>query len=411
MSRRKREAAVADFLLLAAVAIHPGLTAAEESKESEDPPAKPTDPITVASGAAGKNYLNLSLNGLIAAGGSSEGDVPGLQLGSHDPSRRGFTLQNVELVFSGAVDPYFTAQASVVFVETPNGESEIELEEFFATTSSLPHSLQVKVGHFFTEFGRLNAQHPHSWDFVDQPLSHARMFGSDNLRASGARVSWLMPTPFYSELYLTIQNAFGETLTSFGWAEGEQVFGSTMAAASVDDLGDLLYVPRYAFSVDVTDNQTILAGLSSAFGPNGTGPDGRTQLYGADLFWKWKSPRAHQGFPFVKVQAESIWRHYRADGAVADLEDWGAYGQVLWGFRRGWVAGARFGRMGGDEGPTPDPFVEERWRSAVNLTWFPTEYSKLRLQYNHDARSDFDDADSVWLQIELILGAHAAHKF
>jgi len=393
---------VAGLLLVAAVAVHPGLTAAEESKDPEDP---------VASGAAGKNYLNLSFNGLIAAGGSSEQDVPGLQLGSHDPSRRGFTLQNAELVLNGAVDPYFTAQAHVVFVETPGGETEIELEEFFGTTSSLPYSLQVRVGHFFTEFGRLNAQHPHSWDFVDHPLSHARMFGSDGLRASGARVSWLMPTPFYSELDLTIQNAFGDTLTSFGWTAGEEVFGRTMVAGSVEDLGDLLYVPRYAFSVDVTDNQTLLAGLSAAVGPNGTGADGRTRLYGADLFWKWKSPRAQQGFPFVKVQTESIWRRYRADGTVAILEDWGAYGQVLWGFRRGWVAGTRFGRMAGDEGPTPDPFTEERWRSSVNLTWFPTEYSKLRLQYNHDERSDFDNADSVWLQLELTLGAHAAHKF
>ena len=389
-------------LLVAAVALVPGLTIAE----AEDPPAEP-----IASAAAGKNYLNLSLDGLIAAGGSSEEDVTGLQFGSHDPSRRGFTLQNVELVFSGAVDPYFTAQANVIFVETPEGGSEIELEEFFATTSSLPHNLQLKVGHFLTEFGRLNTQHPHFWDFADQPLSHARMFGPDNLRASGARISWLMPTPFYSELYLAIHNAFGETLTSFGWSEGEEVFGRTIGPGTVNDLGDLLYVPRYAVSVDVTDNQTVLAGLSAAVGPNGTGPDGRTRLYGADLFWKWKSPRAHQGFPFVKVQAESIWRRYHVDQVVEVPEDWGAYGQLLWGFRRGWVAGARFGRMGGDEGPSPDRFAEERWRSSVNLTWFMTEYSKLRLQHNHDARSDFDDADSVWLQFEFILGAHAAHKF
>ena len=411
MLRKKRESVVAALLLFAATAIHPGLTGAEEPADPEDSPGEPTDPISVASGAAGKNYLNLSLDGLIAAGGSSEKDVPGLQLGSHDPSRGGFTLQNVELVLDGAVDPYFTAQANVVFVESPDGESEIELEEFFATTSSLPHSLQVRAGHFYTEFGRLNAQHPHSWDFVDQPLSHARMFGADNLRASGARLSWLMPSPFYSELYLTIQNAFGATLTSFGWTEGEEVFGRMMGAGAVEDFGDLLYVPRYAVSIDVTDNQTVLAGLSAAIGPNGTGEDGRTRLYGVDLFWKWKSPRAHQGFPFVKVQAESIWRRYRADGPVEVLEDWGAYAQMLWGFRLGWVAGARFDRMGGDEGPTPDPFVEERERASANLTWFITEYSKLRLQYNHDTRSDFDNADSVWFQLELILGAHAAHKF
>jgi hypothetical protein len=220
-----------------------------------------------------------------------------------------------------------------------------------------------------------------------------------------------MPTPFYSELYLTIQNAFGETLTSFGWVLGEAVFGVPMTTGSVDDLGDLLYVPRYAFSVDITDNQTVLAGLSSAFGPNGTGPAGETRLQGADFFWKWKSPRANQGFPFVKFQAEGLWRDYRADGVPASFEDWGVYGQLLWGFRRGWVAGARFDRMGGDEGPIPDPFVESRRRASVNMTWFMTEYSKLRLQYNHDERTDFEDADSVWVQFEFLLGAHAAHKF
>jgi hypothetical protein len=411
MMRRRVKTTLGGLLLVAAVAFQPGAAAAEQQEDPEDPPREPTDPITLTSGAAGKNYLNLSLNGLVVAGGSSENDVPGLQLGSHDPSRNGFTLQNVELVINGAVDPYFTAQANVVFVESPGGQTEVEMEELFATTSSLPHNLQVRAGHFFTEFGRLNTQHPHSWDFVDQPLSHARMFGSDGLRSTGARVSWLMPTPFYSELYLTIQNAYGETLTSFGWATGETVFGATMMTGSVEDLSDMLYVPRYAFSVDVTDNQTILAGVSSAFGPNGTGPNGETRLYGADFFWKWKSPRANQGFPFVKVQAEGIWRNYDVDGLTASLEDRGAYGQVLWGFHRGWVAGARYDRMGGDEGPTPDPFVEDRRRSSVNLTWFMTEYSKLRLQYNHDERTDFPDADSVWLQFELTLGAHAAHKF
>jgi hypothetical protein len=401
MLNRHYKPAVAGLFLIAALSLHPGVLAAEQT----------SDATPVGTDAAGENYLNLSLDGLIAAGGSSADDVPSLQLGSHDPSHNGFSLQNVELVLSGAVDPYFTAQANIVFIETAEGESEVELEEFYATTSSLPHNLQVKAGHFLTDFGRLNTQHPHYWDFVDQPLSHARMFGPDNLRSSGVRISWLMPTPFYSEVYLTIQNAFGSTLTSFGWSEGEQVFGRTMGSGSVGDPGDMLYVPRYVASMDLTGNQTVVAGVSTAIGPNGTGDDGRTQLVGADVFWKWKSPRAHQGFPFVKVQAESIWRHYRTDGAVDALDDWGAYGQVLWGFTRGWVAGVRFERMGGDEGPVIDPFVEQRSRSSVNLSWFMTEYSKLRLQVNHDERTDFDNADSVWLQLELILGAHAAHKF
>lgn len=385
--------------------------AANPAQDEEKPQAPGPGPVTIVSNPSGKSYLQISLDGLVAMGASTDPDVPGLQLGSHDPSRRGFTLQNMEIVLNGAVDPYFTAQANIIFVETPDGETEVELEEIYATTSRLPHNLQVKAGHFFTEFGRLNPQHPHLWDFVDQPLSHLRMFGPDNLRSSGARVSWLMPVPFYSELLLTVQNAGGGTLTSFASEAGEKVFGRTLADFSVRSFEDLLYVPRYTASLDLTSNQTLLMGASAALGPNGTGDDGRTTLYGTDVFWKWKSPRAIQGFPFVKVQAEGIKRRYRAVEPLEVFGDWGYYSQVSWGYMRGWVAGLRYGRMGGDDGDEPSPFFEDRSRISATLTWFPTEYSKLRLQYNRDDRSVFEDADSLWLQFEFLLGAHAAHKF
>ncbi len=53
-----------------------------------------------------------------------------------------------------------------------------------------------------------------------------------------------------------------------------------------------------------------------------------------------------------------------------------------------------------------------RWRLSPAFTWFPTEYSKLRLQYNFDRSNDFrGDEQSLWLQVEFLLGAHAAHKF
>ncbi len=378
-------------------------------------PAAPSvapPPGTLIRDASGRNYLNLSLDGLVTAGTSSEPDVPGLQPGSHDPSRRGFTVQNVEVVLSGAVDPYFTGQANIIFVESPEGETEVEVEEVYVTTSSLPGNLQVRAGHFYSEFGRHNTQHPHFWDFVDQPLAAARMFGGDGLRSSGARLSWLMPTPFYSELFLAVQNAFGETLPGFGSVGGEELFGRVLGERGVRTAGDLLYVPRWAASFDLTPNQTLLVGASAALGPNATGNAGTTELYGFDAFWKWKSPRAIQGFPFVKLQAEGFERRYRADQPFQRFSDHGAYGQVVWGFTRGWTVGARYGEIGGDDGGVAGvPGFEDRWRASANLTWFPTEYSKLRLQYNHDGRELLEDADSLWLQLEFILGAHAAHKF
>ncbi len=380
------------------------------------PPAAGPAPLAIGGAPGGRNYLNLSLDARMVAGASSASDLATLESGGHDPSQRGVSLQNVEAVFEGAVDPYFRGQANMVVELTPDGETTVELEEAYATTTALPLNLQVKAGQFLTEFGRLNPTHPHTWDFVDQPLVTGRMFGEDGLRSLGAQLSWLVPFSFYSELFFTVQNGHGATLTSFGSVSGDTAFGRPIVDRPVAELDDMLYVGRYAGSVDVTDNQTLVFGASGAVGPNGTGEDARTRIEGLDLFWKWKAPNANKGFPFVKVQAEGMGRHYDAAASetapAATFKDWGAYGQLAWGFRPGWVVAARYDRVGGDIGDLPeDPLHEGRYRAAANLTWFPTEFSKLRLQYNHDHREFSGDANSLWLQFEFLLGAHAAHKF
>ncbi len=380
------------------------------------PPAAGPAPLTIVGAPGGRNYLNLSLDALMVAGASSASDLATLESGGHDPSQRGVSLQNVEAVFEGAVDPYFRGQANLVVELTPDGETIVELEEAYATTTALPWNLQVKAGQFLTEFGRLNPTHPHTWDFVDQPLVNGRMFGEDGLRSLGAQLSWLAPLSFYSELFFTVENGHGATLTSFGSVPGETAFGRPIVDRPVAELDDMLYVGRYAGSVDVTDDQTLVFGASGAVGPNGTGEDARTHIEGLDLFWKWKAPNADKGFPFVKVQAEGMRRHYDAAASetapAATFKDWGAYGQLAWGFRPGWVVAARYDRVGGDIGDLPeDPLHEGRYRAAANLTWFPTEFSKLRLQYNRDHREFSGNANSLWLQFEFLLGAHAAHKF
>jgi len=384
---------------------------------AEAAPPSPA-PLTIVSGAGGKNFLNLSLDGLIAAGSSTSKDIAALQTGGHDPIQRGFTVQNVEAVFDGAVDPYFRGQANVVLQIDDKGQSTVELEEAYATTTSLPAGLQLKAGQFFTEFGRLNPTHPHTWDFVDQPLVNGRFFGPDGLRSVGARLSWLLPTSYYSEAFLTVQNGRGETLSSFGSVPGETLFGRTIQPRDVASLSDLLIVPRYAASFDLSDTETVLLGASAALGSNGTGPDGKTRIYGVDGYWKWKPTNAFNGFPFVKVQGELMRRSATVDAVVDEalprttFDDWGSYLQVNWGYKPGHVLGLRFDRVSGDQGDPKDPALAPRWRLSPALTWFPTEFSKVRLQYNFDRSDAFrHDEHSLWLQLEFLLGAHAAHKF
>ena len=125
--------------------------------------------------------------------------------------------------------------------------------------------------------------------------------------------------PFYSELFFTLANSQVPTAFSFrNDHESEPFFGRPSLERQVKTVGDMLFVPRYAASFDLTDAQTIVAGTSAAFGPNSTGTGSDTQIYGVDLFWKWKSPHQHAGFPFVTWQTEGMMRRFEAAAYPGD---------------------------------------------------------------------------------------------
>ena len=367
-------------------------------------------------------YMNVSFVGLTALGWASTPDVRALQVGDHDAKVRGFSIPNAELALDGTIDPYFKGFAYIVYKLDENGQTGVELEEMFLLSSSLPGNLQLKLGQFFSEFGRQNPQHPHSWAFADQPLVLNRMFGGEGLRSQGARLSWLLPTPFYTEAMVGVMNGAGGTAFSFRSEESSEIHGGAALERAVRGAGDLLYVPRIATSLDVTDNQTLLVGASGAFGPNNSGPDARTGIYGTDVYWKWKSATAHQGFPFVAVQAEYLSRRYDASARVPlddatptlaseTLKDDGAYAQLTWGIKPRVVLGLRGEFVNADAGAYVSPERGDRSRWSPNVTWYPSEFSKIRLQYNYDNRTGIGRDHSVWMQFEFLLGAHAAHKF
>lgn len=393
----------------------------------EKPAWSPVQPIPVF--RAGSAYMNVSFDALMDAGWSTAADPSQqLQLGDHDPIKRGFSLRNAEIALDGAVDPYFKGFANLVFKLDKNNETSTELEETYFQTTELPGNFQVKGGQFFANFGRQNSMHPHTWAFVDAPLMLTRAFGPDGLRGIGAQASWLAPTPFYTELSLGVLD--GQGGTAFGFRNPgdpdslgvNRFHGRATVDRTMSGPQDLVYTPRASTSFDLTDTQTLVLGTSGAFGPNETGDHNRTEIYGADVYWKWKPANAHEGFPFVSWQTEALYQRF---GANADptapggglpsenLRDYGMYSQVQWGFRPRWVAGLRGDYVTGNKGAYDalDVFRGDRSRISPMLTWFPTEFSKIRLQYNYDQSEYYHNAHSVWLQMEFMLGAHGAHKY
>jgi hypothetical protein len=384
---------------------------------------------------------DISVNVLTAAGGSTATDeqLENLQGGAHDPKKRGFTLQQTELSFYGAVDPYFNLENHTIIGHDPTtGETEVEIEEAFLTTTSLPFNLQVKAGQYFTEFGRINPVHPHAWDWMDQPVVISRLFGGDGLRNPGARLSWLTPAPWYSKVYLGVQNASGETAASF--IAPDEVGGRPHLDRFTRNIGDMLVSARWENSLNLTESLTTLWGFSALHGPNNTGPNGETWIGGLDFQMTWRPADSHRTGHFVKWQTEVLGRGYQADRFANDfgeipadtLHDWGLYTQVEAGFAKRWAAGVRFdyaqgsGRdfvVGEDEivraSPRANPFRDARWRVSPLVECRLSEFSRVRFQYNFDhaehlSRATAQDgpfAHSLWVGFEVFIGAHAAHKY
>ncbi len=373
-------------------------------------------------------YLDLSFDALMTAGLSTADDplIEALERGDHDPNRRGFTLQNFEITGTGAVDPYFNGEAHLVLKIDRGGETALELEEVFLATTSLPIGLQVKAGQMFEAFGRHNPLHPHAWQFVDQTLVGARFLGPDSLRSLGTEVSWLAPTPWYFLVTGGVFNANGGTTYSFV-NEEEPPFYANVEPNAVQGLEDLQYLARLAQNVDFGDEASSTLGASWVHGPNSTGEGATTDIFGVDLYLRWKPVVNEQGWPFVQLQGEWMSRRYtQAAGqdeagtsfTDAALWDWGYYAQVVWGFQTRFTAGARWEEAGGDSADSaPDAVLSARRRASSVLTYYPSEFSKLRLQYNLDLVSTLAGPDSetnehsVWLQCEFLLGKHGAHKF
>ena len=407
------ESVVASTSTATTTAENPPITAATSSL---------TQPITIG---GGKTYMNISLDSVFALAYSSAANLNDIEVGDHDPQQRGFNARNTELAFDGAVDPYFQGFANIVFLLDNDNQTEVELEEAFLQTTSLPYNLQLKAGQFFADFGRLNPTHPHTWDFADTPLVNGLFLGPDGLRGVGAQVSWTLPLPWYSQLVFASQNGRGETGFSFrNPGDNGMFFDRITTDREARGLQDFVWMPRFENSFNLSDTQTVLAGVSGAFGSNETGANSRTQIYGADLLYKWKSSHAEGGFPFVKWQTEFMYRRFQAGHGADDsfpvaetFHDWGMYSQVLWGFKKGWVAGIRGDYVHMQDSMfTDDLDRQSRWRLSANLTWYPTEFSKIRLQYNQDFLEEnfflpARQVESIFLQWEFILGAHGAHKF
>ena len=335
----------------------------------------------------------------------------------------GFTAQEVELAFSAIVDPYFKGE---VYLTIPNLEG-LEVEEAFATSTSLPWNLQVKGGSFRSAFGRQNGQHLHVQDFTRRPLLNAAFLGSDGLRGPGVQVSWLSPLPFYFTLYGEAFSLRNDPAANGGPVpEPVRSFGANGSSRPTLTAEAKLFLP-------FGEEWSLYGGLNFASGESpglaltsttNVGVGRETQLFAADLYLKWKPANVSGGYSSLALQAEAVFRHFAAGDSLADAWDGGAYAQAVAQFARRWFLGLR----GDFIGLLASPVLARTARGAVSLTFQGSEFMRIRSYVELEKGNiSFGDesfppggllasvqpswAPAAFLQLEISIGAHGAHPF
>jgi hypothetical protein len=351
---------------------------------------------------AGTGLLNPNISvivdGTFGYYGVHSADFQGIGIpeSGDDPSsaKPGFTLQEVELAFSTAIDPYLEG---AVFLTIPNLEG-VEVEEAYFTTTALPGSLQLKGGSFRSQVGRNNNQHLHVQNFVRRPLMTPLLFGADGFRGPGLQASWLIPKlPWFATLY-------AEAFSIGAAEEGVATFGGGGRGPK-----NLTYTAVLEQFWSVGDTVSLLLGLNFATGvastcavpPCGSGP--RDYLYGGDLYFKWR-PEGQSGEALSLRWSTEYFARKITDGGP---HEGALYTEPVLQVAKRWYLGARFDLTGLPRGAN----VPRRYGESLSVTFAPTEFSRFRLYGQVLSGPDIDTALVGFLQAEFSLGAHGAHPF
>jgi len=302
-------------------------------------------------------------------------------------ANRGFNFNYAEVSLYSVVDPYFEALA--IFHISPD---ELEIEEAYVQTTSLPYSLKIKAGKFKSNFGRLNAQHQHIWNFDSQPLIYKGLFGPDGLSDAGIQLQWVAPTDTYV------------------------MFGSEAMQGSNDmSFGDTsknnLYIAYIKSSIDVGDELSILGGVSYAHGKNTT--SNVTDIYGVDLTVR----EQIDSYSALVWQSEYLYRDMK-ESDTTTYRQAGLYTELNYQYNNNYSFGVMYDLISKNDTDLSsyagiDTNDLDRYTAKMDYKPFPM--SRLRLSCSYDRSKviagERKNIKQVMLSLNIAAGAHGAHNY
>lgn len=332
-----------------------------------------------------------------------------LSEGKREFSRPDFSLDELEFGIQSALNPYARADIFVSLSGPDLDASSISLEEAYATIlKGLPFDLNVRLGKYRVEYGKINMIHPHAWSFVTEPLSQQRFLGDDGLNDLGISASILLPTgDVYTRFTVDILRG-----------------GSVGNAAGIPDTtGE---VPFYANTarlmtfLSLTDYSDLELGLSTFTGIHDPYNRERFWYLNGDFKYKYR-PSAYTS---LTLQGEYLFNTRNAsqnrtlvpflDASGSperrQIKSSGLYAFADYQFMKVFSVGARY-----DWSESPYSAQDKANAVSIFLGYYPVEETLgFRLQYQHtttQAPGISQSVNSIGLEILLSLGPHKAHPF
>ena len=315
-----------------------------------------------------------------------------------DHDRANFDFRSAELGLSASIDPF--ARGYAIFNGSPDG---FEVEEAAIVTTSLPYNLAVRGGRFFADFGRLSKFHEHDLPFVNRPVVLDRFVDGES-RADGVEVSYLLPIEQYVTLTAGMYNKIG--------AENDRVDDTVPRG-----LGQFTYLGRAATFISLSDAHSLDVGLSYAYTPQvEMEQKAQRHLAGLDVTYRYV-PLSQAGYRGLVWGTEVLLNSERrpiggfsTDPTALSPTDfkrnnaWGLYSYLEARLTRRFYPGFLF-----DYAQALDSGVGDTKAYSPYLTFWPSEFHRLRLQYTYlDQPGAYEN--QVFLQWTAILGSHV-HGF
>ena len=372
--------------------------------------AKPN--TTPTSSNAFNPDISLILTGTLAnRSQDSNYHITGFQAGGEvGPGSRGFSLGESELGVYASVDDKFYGGLNLSL----SNNNTASVEEAFIQTTALPYGLTLKAGRYFSGIGYLNEQHAHTWDFVDNPLAYQAFLGNQ-FGDDGVQLRWLAPT----DLFLEVGTEYGRGRIAD--TTGRDKNGGSAGSLFAHVGGDIGVNSNWRaglsyLTVSTENRQSNDLDAAGAYVANRF--TGTSQVWIADAVWKW-APNGNANNTSFKLQGEYLHRNeggrLNTDNYAASQDGW--YLQGVYKFLPNWRAGLRYDQLNSgsvDYGVNSANLTNTAYdpkRVSAMLDYNPSEFSRIRLQLSQDKSRQEATDNQVFIQYQMSLGAHGAHKY